>query len=510
MFLLISGIMLHTIDATNHMNSTSNVTDSSGNHSTGSGNTTDPTNATSGNTTDPTNATSGHTTDHPNTTEAQTTQTTHPTTTHTATTTPQPVVTDDDTPLNADSTCPNGTKLHSCVNSTYSCILQCPAGHKMVVSDTQCVAAERTCMACPKDSWCDADGHVTTCPHGSTSPVSSNASSDCICHPGFTRNGTMCVECPSGSWCHASQKTTCPNGTSSKAMSKAETDCYCADAYTGAINCTTRSNQSHAPCHSGYARPIEAKNLKKWGCVKCQAGSWCDGADTHTCPSGMTTNPGNSDKEKCSCYEGYTRSQCLSVVSFNVTLQMSFAAFNAEKQIDYKNVLAGYLNIPTTSIVVEVLTTGAQRRLLSPTIKVENRATVPDEKAATIKAAYSSETLTTSLLQGGFTGAEASAARVTSSRVLVVAETSTDGMSTWLIIVIIAGSVLAAVAVLVMCNRKTHTPEYTKLQDSRAPATSTRALDEPNQPSQDETDKLQFQTVSLKTDGFMKRRPNIV
>jgi len=310
------------------------------------------------------------------------------------------------------------------------------------------------------------------------------------------------VECPPGSWCSGSMKTTCPTGTSSKSMSKNNTDCYCLAAYTGDIDCDARSMASHLPCDVGYARSASFATLKKWGCEICQAGSWCDGAVAQTCPKGTTTAPGNSDPEKCSCYTGYTRAQCHSVLTFTVSLETTVQLFDDTKQGIYKDTLALFLKVPATSIVVEVKTTGAQRRLLATTIEVANHITVPDTMKDSIKDTYDKAALKRSLTSNGFTVASISDADVSSTD-----PNKTDDLSVGAIIGITAGVLVFTGGAIILYMRSHTAQEYTPLEKGAAPMGPQDPKPPQPQPPQQlvQEGATAITVVSLKTAGFMDR-----
>ena len=185
-------------------------------------------------------------------------------------------------------------------------------------------------------------------------------------------------------------------------------------------------------------------------------------------------------------------------MSFNVDLQTTVDSFDAAAQSAYKHVLATLLETPYTSIVVEVLTTGAQRRLLANTIKVANRVTVPDSIAPNIKARFSAVVFRKALKDDSdLVALDMSAPMVTSTTVGIDVTASTEGMSMGIIIAIIGGCIVLVVGVAWMCHGHDHSLQYMPLA---APA----------QKQVVDTNAPLPTVVSLKTDGFMKMPKNPV
>ena len=396
--------------------------------------------------------------------------------------------------------CGNGTISRQCADDSDQCIPVCLSGYTMMVSDEQCLAGERTCTICPKNSWCGVNT-TTVCPYSFKSPVASTAASACKCHPGYMLNGSKCIECPADSFCAESMKHTCPTGTASNSYSKVETDCYCRDDYTGNIECATRSNTKKLPCNPGYAQSTSAKESKKWGCDLCPDGSWCDGEIQTTCPDGMTTEAGNHDKEACSCYTGYKRSQCTSVLTFKTTLEMTAAEFNAGKRKAYSNTIATFMKVPSTSITVKIVTNGASRRLLATTIEVENHITIPEALKDTIKKSYDTVELKKALVGASFAVTHISTASLSSTK--PGTPTSTD-TPIGVIIGVSAGAIIVIGVIIMICLRQKASQEY-------APIGEVRQVVPKDVPTPDgDVQEAAMMTVSLKTDGFMKRFEHMV
>jgi hypothetical protein len=426
-------------------------------------------------------------------------------------------------------------------------VQKCAVGEKRSVSAEQCVLGQSSCAVCPENSWCDPHGVVTACGYGLLSPAGSSSPSQCLCHPGYTLGenvsglgGSVCVECPPGSFCYESKIVTCPTGTTSQPMSRDAVDCFCLPGYpmvaaslpaypavagaipgyaaaaetpasAPAIDCSLRTNATHSPCASGHARTTISAAQKTWGCGICDAGSWCDGSVEHACPGGMTAPGGSGFMNLCTCATGFTLDDCSSVLKFTVSLDTTVLAFDAGKQIIYKAALAKLLAVPVTSIVIEVLTQGAQRRLLATTIEVANSITVPVTLSLKVQESYTSTGLRTSLEAAGFVVRSVSDAVEVTSTLVPTAEA--DGMSQGLVIGLVAGAVLLLmVLALAVFRKKSEEDGYTQMDtDPLLPAVNPVGKDEvPAVSVLPVPAENQRMTVSLKTEGFMKQRSHMV
>ena len=147
----------------------------------------------------------------------------------------------------ANSYCPPGTAtlgrnmgfalLHDADEVSKSQCVECKDGTYKNTTD-----AKDQCKPCDIGTYADtpASAVCKKCPANSSTVLSmaSNASSDCICMPGFTVDGggMDCMACEIGTYkvAHGNEPcSTCPSGTSSVSGSNELTQCTCLAEYEG-------------------------------------------------------------------------------------------------------------------------------------------------------------------------------------------------------------------------------------------------------------------------------------
>eukprot|EP00961_Rhodomonas_salina_P062336 836795-Rhodomonas_salina.2 len=167
---------------------------------------------------------------------------------------------------------------------------------------SQCVCAAGyyknggSCASCPANSWCEG-GVQLSCPSGATSPLGSDAITDCTCSDGGAAtedgcrtnqcstgqywNSSQCQACPAGKWCRADTLQPCPLNSTSEANSGSISACACdVGHYSGGTS----------------------------SCVACVAGHFCSGGVLQSCPGESTSPALSRDISDCSCNAGYSGS----------------------------------------------------------------------------------------------------------------------------------------------------------------------------------------------------------
>ena len=108
----------------------------------------------------------------------------------------------------------------------------CPDGHHCN-NITQC-SADKTCTECDNNTFC-AGNIEFSCPSNSVAPVRSSSVKDCVCIPGYYRQGNQCVECDLNSYCINETKYACgdydPNLVTLERGRHARSQCLCRETF---------------------------------------------------------------------------------------------------------------------------------------------------------------------------------------------------------------------------------------------------------------------------------------
>lgn len=348
----------------------------------------------------------------------------------------------------SESNCDTGHSLIECGDGEARCAVACVAGEFM--STGSCTTLD--CKECIATSWCDGLDYYM-CPNTMKSQPGSINADDCVCHGGHTLNGDTCPICPEESWCDGIEANICPVGTTSNLASRSGEDCYCLDGYTGDIDCAQRTNTSHSRCDPGYAHqgvdtnsdgeeidmcqlcassywcdgtdyfncPTESPAMySSYGkssydecfcpldyisgyagspCIPCPGGSWCDRDGEHSCPTGTTSSPGNSNPN---CVAHPTPTGIISTVEFTVSIEMGLGDFQGDVRDRFVQGVADALEVDVSNIAIKSVTQKqlTQRRLLAESIDVVVTAKVPRDAVESVAASVTNENLS-SVFSGG-------------------------------------------------------------------------------------------------------------
>ena len=133
---------------------------------------------------------------------------------------------------------------------------------------------------------------TNTCYYSETSSSYTSNCSTCLvaaCDPGYYLVDGECVKCPAGNVCNAEGKKTCASLTGGIYP---ESDAGISDVAMCYKNCTLPANAASVTGRDYYTAPdtceiIKCKagyTLDNGACVKCPAGSFCDGSTTPVIP----------------------------------------------------------------------------------------------------------------------------------------------------------------------------------------------------------------------------------
>lgn len=161
-------------------------------------------------------------------------------------------------------------------------------------------AAAQTCRECEKGTFC-FENNLYSCPRDSTSRVSADNVTACICTDGFRQvsvHNHSCVLCEAGTYCVAERQLPCPERSDSGRGSANLAACVCDTGYAGAPG----DNVSCVAC-------AHAKFEVNHECVGCHDNSFSalasSTATACVCNAGYTGNDGQA----CSaCAEGKFKS----------------------------------------------------------------------------------------------------------------------------------------------------------------------------------------------------------
>jgi len=140
------------------------------------------------------------------------------------------------------------------------------------------------CQACPVgSSGPDTGGIDPKCkPCGTSEDAMAVGSAACVCIPGFTRSGLVCLACPSG---------TAKNGHGDAACTQCNAD--------GAMNYVANTNRTQCECSQGHTGA---------NCVQCAPRTYKEStgaAACSDCPNDRTSIVGSIGAEACVCDVGF-------------------------------------------------------------------------------------------------------------------------------------------------------------------------------------------------------------
>eukprot|EP00961_Rhodomonas_salina_P222529 3009444-Rhodomonas_salina.1 len=108
-----------------------------------------------------------------------------------------------------------------------TCSNNCPTGSFPV--NVCNISSPVDCRPCPRNNWC-SNNIANECPFHTSSPTNSSIQQDCLCDTGYyCPAGGLCQECTVDHWCPGGGEIfTCPNNSFSLHMgTNASTDCIC-------------------------------------------------------------------------------------------------------------------------------------------------------------------------------------------------------------------------------------------------------------------------------------------
>ena len=248
---------------------------------------------------------------------------------------------------NACEPCPTNTSSPEASGSISACT--CIAGHTGN-DGTSCASCEpgkfkpttgsASCTACGPDTYYSGEApyiynHCVTCPTHSESPEASYSITQCICIPGYIREGGICRDCYVGSYCpNQFTETQCNEGSSSAPTSTSSNDCICSPGYVGPRNDCTRcpvdnycsgdASQIACPQHSTtvtvggkssisdcICNPGFYENNNQ--CIICEADHYCFNDAKIDCPANSSALQQQGQKGKCICNEFFRKDETVDI-----------------------------------------------------------------------------------------------------------------------------------------------------------------------------------------------------
>ena len=186
------------------------------------------------------------------------------------------------------------------------------------------VTGPESCTPCSGVSYSDTGASAcTNCPSNSRSDypgfTKTGTINDCICDPGYERDGDVCVPCQTGHFkeLHGNDAlcSTCASGQYQDAT--AQTDCEnCVDnaiseeGSTHVDQCLclsgfTLSGESCVPCADGYIKNVDGNGV----CDACVRGKYSTSTTqcTDCVPNSYTASVGSYIISQCECVETYEK-----------------------------------------------------------------------------------------------------------------------------------------------------------------------------------------------------------
>jgi len=297
-----------------------------------------------------------------------------------------------------------------------------------------------SCSSCPSNTFKDSEGNAacTSCPANSQSQ---EGSAECVCDAGYSPDSGSCRACEQGKYKADPGNTgctSCPDNSQTAAGSASSTqqDCTCGIGFTG---------PSGGPCVPTPSAPASSPSPPGQG------------------ETGTVTIPATDDAPS----SPPATSVATHVVRLSLSLPISKAEFNLEKQAKFKESIARAAGASPADVAIdniEALSAG-RRRLLASGVRIDVSVKAKD-KAATdaMSAGLTAVNINAELSKAGLPQAEvlvkASTTAVSSDPVPTVSGGSSDGGGGMSPLPIIGGAVGVVVLIGIAvawwwCRRQT-------------------------------------------------------